>query len=311
MKRFLLPAILMILSVGAVKAQTPNDGLMMPAKTYCTGFLYTHDQWSKYWEGTLKRDNLNIGKLTTQSVMYYGVYGINKKVNLMVMAPYVWTKASMGTLHPMEGVQDLTLAAKYNFLKVEAGPGKFTSFVTGSFATPLSNYSVDFFPLSIGMGTTNLAARYTMNYAMKNGFYANASAGYTWRSNIKLDRSSYYTNGEYYNTNEVQMPNVFDFIVDLGYHTGPLQAEVFYSQMNTLGGGDIRRQDMPFVSNKMNASKVGGLIMYYLPWPKYLAVRLTGNYVVAGRNVGQTTSLTGGLMYTFFFSKNKDLKTGS
>jgi hypothetical protein len=77
-----------------------------------------------------------------------------------------------------------------------------------------------------------------------------------------------------------------------------------------LGGGDIRRQDMPFVSNKMNASKVGGLIMYYLPWPKYLAVRVSGNYVVAGRNVGQTTSLTGGLMYTLFFTKDKELKTG-
>jgi len=310
MKRILLPALLILLSVGAIRAQMPNDGLMMPAKTYCSGFLYTHDQWNNYWEGTLKRENLNIGKLITQSVMYYGVYGLNEKVNLMVMAPYIRTKASMGTLRPMEGVQDLTLSAKYNFLKVEAGPGKFATFVTGTFATPLTNYSVDFFPLSIGMGTTNVAGRYTMNYAMNNGFYANASAGYTWRSNVKLDRNAYYTDGKYYSTNEVNMHNVFDFIVDLGYHKGPLQAEVFYTQMNTLGGGDIRRQDMPFVSNKMNASKVGGLIMYYLPWPKYLAVRVSGNYVVAGRNVGQTTSLTGGLMYTLFFTKDKELKTG-
>ncbi len=306
MKRILLPAILLILSVGATKAQTINDGLMMPAKTYCTGFLYTHDQWSNYWEGTLKRENLNIGKLTTQSLMYYGVYGLNKKVNLMVMVPYVWTKASMGTLRPMEGVQDLTLAAKYNFLKVEAGPGKLTTFVAGSFATPLTDYSIDFFPLSIGMGTTNLSGRFTANYAMNNGFYINASPAYTWRSNVTLDRPAYYTDGKYYSTDEVQMHNVFDFIVDIGYHKGALQAEVFYTQMNTLGGGDIRRQDMPFVSNKMNASKVGGLIMYYLPFPKNLAVRVTGNYTVAGRNVGQTTSLTGGLLYTFFFSKNKE-----
>jgi hypothetical protein len=307
MKRILLSTLLLfLLSVGFIQAQTINDGLMMPAKTYCTGFMYTHDQWNNYWEGTLKRDNLNIGKLTTQSLMYYGVYGLNKKVNFMIMAPYVWTKASMGTLRQMEGVQDVTLAAKYNFLKMEAGPGKLTTFVAGSFATPLTNYSVDFFPLSLGMGTTNLSGRYTMNYAMNNGFYVNASAAYTWRSNVKLDRNSYYTDGKYYTTNEVQMSNVFDYIVDAGYHKGAWQAEVFYMQMNTLGGGDIRRQDMPFVSNKMNSSKVGGLVMYYLPWPKNLAVRLTGNYAVAGRNVGQTTSLTGGLLYTFFFSKTQE-----
>jgi hypothetical protein len=306
MMRILLPAVLLILSVGVVKAQTINDGLMMPGKNYCTGFLYTHDQWSNYWEGTLKRENLNIGKVTTQSLMYYGVYGINKKVNLMVMAPYVWTKASMGTLRPMEGLQDLTLAAKYNFLNVTAGPGKLATFVAGSFSTPLTDYSVDFFPLSIGMGTTNLSGRFTANYALNNGLYFNVSPAYTWRSNVSLDRPAYFTDGKYYSTDEVEMYNVFDFIVDIGYRKGAFQADVFYTQMNTLGGGDIRRQDMPFVSNKMNASKVGALIMYYLPFPKNLAVRVTGNYTVAGRNVGQTTSLTGGLLYTLVFSKNKE-----
>ncbi len=309
MKRTLPLVILsLLLSVGAVRAQMPNDGLMMPAKTFCTGFLYTHEQWDHYWEGTLKRDNLNIGKLTTQNVMYYGVYGLNKKVNLMVMAPYVWTKASRGTLMPMQGVQDLTLAAKYNFLKMEAGPGKVRAFVTGSFSTPLTDYTPDFLPLSIGMASTTFSGRFVANYTMNNGFYFNASPAYTFRSNVKLDRPAYYTDGKYYSTNEVQMPNVFDLIVDVGYHKGALQAEVFYTQMNTLGGGDIRRQDMPFVSNKMNASKVGALVMYYLPFPKNLAVRLTGNYTVAGRNVGQTTSVTGGLMYTFFFTENKETK---
>ena len=74
------------------------------------------------------------------------------------------------------------------------------------------------------------------------------------------------------------MPNTFDFITMLGYNKNGLQAELFYSQQNTLGGGDIRRQDMPFVSNRMNYSKVGALIMYYLPKPKNLAVRAMAGY---------------------------------
>ena len=49
-------------------AQTIDDGLMMPRRQLCTGFLYTHDSWDRYWEGSLERGNGNIGTLTTQSV---------------------------------------------------------------------------------------------------------------------------------------------------------------------------------------------------------------------------------------------------
>ncbi|MFZ5999602.1 MAG: hypothetical protein ACOYW3_03770, partial [Bacteroidota bacterium] len=143
----------------------------------------------------------------------------------------------------------------------------------------------------------------TLNYKMEKGFYLNASGAYTWRSNVTLDRPSYYTDGEFYNTDEVRMPNVFDYNVDLGYIKGPLQLALFYQQMNTLGGGDIRRQDMPFVSNKMNASKVGALVMYYLSKPKNVGLRGSFNYTAAGRNLGQATSVLLGVLYTFHFEK--------
>jgi hypothetical protein len=81
--------------------------------------------------------------------------------------------------------------------------------------------------------------------------------------------------------------------------------ELNYSQQNTLGGGDIRRQDMPFVSNRMNFQKVGFLAMYYLPKPKNFAVRGSVQYTVAGRNVGQSTTFLGGLLYTFNFGKEQ------
>src|SRR5678810_1107061 len=97
--------------------QIPTDELMMAPKTLCTGFMYTHEQWKKYWEGTLLRDNQNIGTLTTTSVMWYGVYGLNPKVNLMASLPYIKTEASLGTLHGMVGIQDLMLAAKYKAIQ--------------------------------------------------------------------------------------------------------------------------------------------------------------------------------------------------
>ena len=83
--------LLVVLLPLVSKAQTLTDGFMMPKKDLCTGFMYSHDQWTKYWEGELKRDNDNIGKVTTQMITWVGVYGITDKINVIAMVPYVKT----------------------------------------------------------------------------------------------------------------------------------------------------------------------------------------------------------------------------
>jgi hypothetical protein len=271
--------------------------------------MYQHDTWNEYWEGSLKRENLNIGKFTGQNVMWYGVYGVTPKLNVMASLPYVANKVSMGTLMPMSGLQDLMIAAKYKLIEAEAGPGKLYIFGGASFSTPLSDYSPDFLPISLGLHSTNGTGRLTFNYTFKNGIYLNTTGGHTWRSNITLDRPAYYTDGHYYSTDVVDMPNVLDYKVDIGYHKGALQAELSYMQMNTLGGGDIRRQNMPDPSNKMDAKRVGALVMYYVPFIKNLGVRGMVNYTIAGRNVGQTTSIMGGILYTIYFKNSNKGET--
>jgi hypothetical protein len=74
-------------------------------------------------------------------------------------------------------------------------------------------------------------------------------------------------------------------------------AQGSYMQHNTLGGGDIRRQDMPFVSNRMNASKLGAMVMYPIPKLQRLAVQASYAYVLTGRNVGQSQTFTTGVFY--------------
>src|SRR5882762_7490539 len=65
-----LSFLLIALSAAALEAQTVDDGLLMPSGALGTGFLYAHDTWTQYWEGSVKRDNGNIGTLTTQSVSW-------------------------------------------------------------------------------------------------------------------------------------------------------------------------------------------------------------------------------------------------
>ena len=83
----LLPAVLLALGAAPLGAQTIDDGLMMPRKQLCTGFVYMHDSWDRYWEGPLERGNGNIGTLTTQSVSWMGAYGVTDRLNVIAMLP--------------------------------------------------------------------------------------------------------------------------------------------------------------------------------------------------------------------------------
>lgn len=297
MQRLLAVGIL-VLSSASLQAQTIDDSLMTPKKTLFTGISYGHDSWTSYWEGGLKRENENVGTLTTKNVTWMGTYGLTDNLNLIAMLPFVSTKASGGTLHGQDGLQDLTLAAKYHLVR----KGSFNGFVGAAFGTPVSDYVFDLLPLSIGLHSKRLSGRILVNYSTSWGLFSDATGAYTYRDNVTLDRPAYFTDGQLVLSDEVKMPDVFDYTVRAGYMKHGLMVPVYYTQQFTLGGGDIRRQDMPFVSNKMNFSRIGAMAMYTLPKPANLALKVEATHVLTGRNVGESTTVTGGLMYTIHFS---------
>jgi hypothetical protein len=288
--------VLAAVSASPAAGQMVGDGSMLPKRTLSAGVLYVHDSWDQYWEGTLKRSNGNIGTLTTQSVTMVGGYSVTDRVSLMAALPYIWTHASQGVLRDMSGFQDLALAAKVKVLNTGPGThGTFSAFVAGVGALPTSNYTPDFYPLSIGTAGRRASGHLTLDFQSNAAWFASTSASYTWCSNVRLNRSSYYTNGQLYLTNEVVMPNVLDYTFTTGVVLGNWRIPVSLVQQRTLGGGDIRRQDMPFVSNRMDFVKVDGGVMYGLP--KNLTISLGAAHVLTGRNVGQSTILTSGLFY--------------
>ncbi len=302
LQRMISTLAVVLLAATSLRAQTFEDGVLMPGKALCTGFLYTHESWDEYWEGTLKRDNGNIGTLTTQSVAWFGAYGITDRLNVIAMVPYVWTEASQGVLKGQSGFQDVMVAAKFRLLQTEfTSRGSLSAIVVGSLGAPTTDYTPDFYPMSIGSQSTRGAVRSILNFGTPEGFFLTGSAAYTWRGNVALDRVSYFTDGQMYLSDEVAMPDVFDYTVSAGYRKGPINVPITYAQQYTLGGGDIRRQDMPFVSNKMNLSRLEAVVMYALPMVKKMQVRLAANRVLTGRNVGQSTAFTAGLLYTFTF----------
>lgn len=298
-----LSALLIVLSSSHnIEAQTIRDGLMMPKNSFCTGFMYSHDSWDHYWEGSLKRVNGNIGTLTTQTVSWMGNYGISDRLNVIAMTPYMWTAASQGTLKGMSGFQDATVAAKYKLLDTAfTDKGSLRTFIVASAATPMTDYVPDFQPMAIGLGAKRYSGRLTLDFRAKAGWFVTGTSAYTWRSNVTLDRPSYYTNGELFFSDQVEMADVVDYTFSAGYEKGGLQIPISFSQQHMRGGGDIRRQDAPFISNRMNYKQVDALVEYYLPQLKNLALRATFAYTLDGRNVGQSTTVGAGFLYVFNF----------
>jgi hypothetical protein len=301
-----LAAVCLLLSAQDCHAQTDVDAIMMKKNFFCGGALYGYSSWKDYWEGEYKRNNQNIGTFSSQMFSVMGNYGISNKLNLLFNLPYVQTKASKGTLKGMKGIQDLSLMLKWMpVLKHVGKKGFFSAYGIGGVSFPASNYVADFLPMAIGLRSTNLSARLMADYQQGN-FFATASGMFMYRSNIEIDRATYYTTSMHY-TNEVKMPHAAGYNIRAGYRSDTWIAEATVESMKTLGGFDIRKNDMPFPSNRMNATQVGVNAKYSTPFIPGLELTAGGKYTITGRNVGQSTSVFGGVFYIMNFSKKEKL----
>jgi len=275
------------------QAQMPTDVIYMPKKTVCVAGVYSYSTWTQYWEGTRQRENQNIGTHTTQSVSVMPAIGITNRLNLILNLPYVRTSTSAGNLMGQQGVQDLSAWLKLKALEYK---GFSVNLLAGG-GLPIGNYVPDFLPMSIGLQSRTATGRLLLNYTHpKTGLYVTTYGSYTWRSNIKVDRDAHFTNGQLWNTNEMQIPNMYDASVRVGVSHREWQAEAFVERMAGLSGDDIRRNDMPYPTNNMQATQIGGYGKFQ---PRNLGLNARVAYVTDGRNVGQSTSFMLGVLYQF------------
>jgi hypothetical protein len=286
-------------------AQTEQDALMMPERSLCVAGIAGYNSSTNYWEGTFKRDNANIGRLSTTSGMLMLSYGLNKNVNIMASLPYVSTKGSRGILKGLNGLQDAGFFVKWRPVQKKLGKQNISVFGVGGFSTPTNDYNIDFLPMSVGLGSSVLSARLIVD-VQRSKFFTTLSGGYLYRSNVKIDRPAYYTTRQI-NSNEVEMPNAGSFQFRTGYRSKKLIAEASLSNMTTFGGFDIRKNDMPFVSNKMNSTNAGVEAKFY-PGDEKLGFNASVWHTLKGRNVGQATGYTAGILYTINFKPKTSSK---
>ena len=291
-------AALSLLTARAASAQNLEDAEMLKRREVHATVMYGSESWDEYWEGTLQRSNGNVGTVTTRSVAAHLGVGVTERLTVIGALPYVWTGASQGVLHGMSGRQDFTLLAKYRVANpLVAGRARLKLLAVGGVTTPTSDYTPDFLPMSIGLHSKSAITRIAAHLQDRSGWFFDGYAERVWRSNVTLDRSAYFTDGQYFETNEVSMPDVAKYRGTLGWQRGPWCIPVGLTAQRTLGGGDIRRQDMPFVSNRMNATLAHAELMYFLPGVSNLRLDLGAARTITGRNVGRSTSFMTGFTY--------------
>ena len=297
-----LPAAILffLLHPSQLRAQTDEDAIMMTKNNFCVGGTYMYNSWKNYWEGTFKRNNQNLGMVSTQMFGLMGNYGVSDKLNILVNAPYVTTHASAGTLHGQHGIQDLSLWIKWLAIEQNLGKGTLSLYAVGGGSIPLTNYIADFLPLSIGLHSKTLTGRIIADYQTGH-FFVTASGTYTWRSNITVDETAYYTTEEHL-TNQVEMPDMTSEMLRTGYRGERGIAELVFANMTTIGGFDIRKNAMPFPSNKMNSTMAGAHFKYNFKAVTGLSLIGGGDYTLTGRNVGQATMFDAGVFYILDFS---------
>jgi Putative MetA-pathway of phenol degradation len=299
--------IIAFLGMNCIVAQSLNDGIFMHKNITCVGVAATHDSWDQYYEGSLLRKNGNIGTVTTQSVGVMGNYGIRNDLNVIAMLPYVRTRATGGTLAGMSGLQDLTVGLKYKLIEKPLKNAQLSVNVVGVASTPITNYVADHMPLAIGMRCKTASARLMLHYITTDGWTGSITGGYTARGSIQLDRNSYYTT-QLVENNQVKTPNMTNISARLGYCTFRLAAELLYETNKCTSGSDIRRQDMPFLTNKNNASRAGFFVYYRIKALKDIQLMGQVQRTIAGRNTSKSNTYTCGVFH-FFGKKEKGITT--
>ncbi len=293
---------LVVLGAAPAAAQTLDDGVMVSPHVLRTTLTYGREAWSDYWEGEVKRSNGNIGTVTTRTATWMGAYGLTRRASIMASLPYVWTEASQGVLHGMQGRQDLTVALKYRVAQLSlTDRASMRVMAVGGVGAPTSEYTPDFLPLSIGLHDRHALARAALYVKDRSGVFFDGWAGHVWRGTVRIDRPAYYTDGHLIESHDVAMPGVSNYSASIGIQRGPLCLPIGVSAQRTLGGGDIRRQDMPFLSNRMDFTAAHGAVMYILPGLPSVQLELGASRTLRGRNVGQSTRYTAGLTQMVHF----------
>jgi hypothetical protein len=305
MNKYLFTCLLSFSTISLF-SQTPWDAIFMGKNELCIAAIYDQASFDQYWEGETLIRNQNLGKFTRRTFLPMLAYGINGKIDIIAIAPYISTSSTAGQLAGVSGFQDFTIAIKGRFAKFETSAGNLAIIGLAGFSTPMTNYSSDYMPYSLGLGCNEVSLRATAEFNTNFRLYTRASAAYLMRGYSEIERTYYYNNGSYYST-FMEVPDAWTVHAALGYLAldGRLRMELTYLGMKCVSGDDIRSWYRPQPTNKTQYDQAGFFVQYYLKNLDMISLVGYYNTMFSGRNIGKFSNFSVGATYQFFLSKKE------
>lgn len=225
------------------------------------------------------------------SINLFATYGLTDKIDVVASLPYIKSEGranglvvqDLGFRNSRQNFQDITGALKFKSYSGTVGNYLVDLLGVVAVSTPMSKYEsntgLDYI-IAIGNRATKVTTLGVVHVKTASGVFATGQAGYSLRSG--------------------RVPNAFLGETKVGYAGRKLYAEALASfQKSDKSGTDILQPgfDGDFTATRVDFVRLG--VNLFRPLTKGIGATVGVSTYVAGRNVGQSTGISGGLSYNF------------
>ncbi len=271
--RYSCALILLLLILSAtVEAQSIIDGFVPEKGGLVIAVSYNHEKYDEFYAGENKvvlAEGPGLNNVITQSVNLYAEYGLSDKIGLVINLPYISAKADPvggGTSPDESGLQNAAVALEWKLAENEGEAGKLSVIGALALNVPLSDYATNVI-YAIGNHATSVDPRLVLQYMASSGFFVNAQAAYSFRTN--------------------DVPNAVAVSAKAGLAATHFYIDAYIAQQWSTGGIDIGSQGFAperFPETQVNTTNIG--VSAYVPIVSAFGITAGAGTRVAGRNAG-------------------------
>jgi hypothetical protein len=292
MNLFRFPIFLMLLLWSAsAPAQSLLSGFMNGKGKGTVALSYTTESYDNVFLVPGDAEGVPIfNEVTVNSISLFGTYGISDRFDIVAALPYISTtgNASQGVLDELgfensrSGIQDLSVFVRYNPLNVAVGEHSLNFMLGGGISTPLGGYEVDEglqSILAIGNRATSFTGLAIAQFRTNSGIFLTTQAGYSLRSG--------------------EVPNAVLGEIRAGYAANKFYIDAWYAGQISTDGVNILGEGFTgfFPATDVSFSRAG--ITLFAPIVSGFGVSVSASRYISGRNVGESTGLSGAVTYSF------------
>lgn len=267
--------LLFLLPIAATTARAQDlDGFSPGPGKGDIALSYSFDSYDEFWVGDEKVSEPALGEVESNTPSIWLRHGFTEKLTVVASLPYVDAEGDGFAGFAESDLQDLMVLGQYRVFMREAA-ARHSIVLGGGFRTPASSYEANS-PVDIGDGTTD--ALFRAVYLLQSGsFYLSSQVGWDVRGD--------------------DAPDGLPLAITGAWGFGRTWLSATYSRYYADGGTDIGDPGFTFPSNEDEYERIGAKVFSRIN--DRFGWSVAGFTTLDGRNTGDTTGYSGGLVFSY------------